>query len=94
MFEIRFGEDGRIEMEGRLDAAESARAKSFLEELSESAVVDFAGLDYISSAGLGVLFAVQKRLLGAGGGLRLVHLNPHIREVFEIAGFDTIFEID
>jgi anti-anti-sigma factor len=94
LFEIRFDDDGRIRLAGRLDAAESPRAKSFLESVDRAAVVDFAELQYISSAGLGVLFATQKRLMGSGGGLRLVNLNPHIREVFQIAGFDTIFEID
>ena len=94
MFEIRFDEDGLIRLTGRLDAAESPRAKSFLEAVDRATVVDFAELQYISSAGLGVLFAAQKRLMGSGGGLKLVNLNPHIREVFQIAGFDTIFQIE
>ena len=59
----------------------------------DSCVVDFDGLSYISSAGLGLLFATQKRLVDGGSALTLVNLNPHIREIFHIAGFDKIFEI-
>jgi anti-sigma B factor antagonist len=94
MFAIRVTSEGRIELEGRFDAAQVPAAQEVLSGVEESTVLDCATLDYISSAGLGVLFATQKRLMGAGGGLKLVHLNPHIREVFEIAGFDTIFDIE
>jgi anti-anti-sigma factor len=51
-------------------------------------------LTYISSAGLGLLFATQKRLVDTGDALELINLNPHIREIFQIAGFDNIFVID
>ena len=47
MFEIRFDEGGSIELTGRLDAAESPKAKLFLEGVSGSAVVDFAKLQYM-----------------------------------------------
>jgi anti-anti-sigma regulatory factor len=35
----------------------------------------------------------QKKLVDSGGGLTLINLSPHIREIFQIAGFDNIFEI-
>ena len=41
--------------------------------------LDLSGLDYISSAGLGVLLKTQKRLMGTGGKLRLAGLKPHLR---------------
>ena len=44
--------------------------------------------------GLGLLFATQKRLTDQNRELTLANLNPHIREVFRIAGFDNIFKID
>ena len=55
--------------------------------------MDFQNLTYVSSAGLGLLFATQKRLVDNGAAITLVNLNPHIREIFTIAGFDNIFEI-
>ena len=93
MFDISTTEEGKILIQGRLDAAQVERAKEVFDQIQASCDIDFEELAYISSAGLGLLFATQKRLVDAGHGLRLVNLNPHIREVFQIAGFDTIFEI-
>jgi anti-sigma B factor antagonist len=56
-------------------------------------VVDLGGLEYISSAGLGVLLKTQKRAMAAGQGLRLVNVNRHIRDIFRFAGFDRLFEV-
>jgi anti-anti-sigma factor len=94
MFEITRGDDGTVHFHGRFDAAQITTAAAVLGEVSDSCVVDFAKLSYISSAGLGLLFATQKRLVDRGCALTLANLNPHIREVFRIAGFDTIFTID
>lgn len=94
MFEINRDADGTVHLHGRFDAAQIAAAKEVLSLADDSCVVDFAGLSYISSAGLGLLFATQKRLVDTGATLTLTNLNPHIREVFRIAGFDTIFPID
>ena len=94
MFEITRDSDGTVRLEGRFDAAQIARAKEVFGLVDESCVVDFADLGYISSAGLGLLFATQKRLTDNGHALTLANLNAHIREVFRIAGFDNILEIE
>ncbi len=94
MFEIVAGQDGGLRLRGRLDAAQVERVTQEFARISGICVLDFAELDYISSAGLGLLFATHRRVLGSGGGLRLVNLKPHIRELFCIAGFDTIFTLD
>jgi anti-sigma B factor antagonist len=94
VFDLRLGGDGVIHLEGRFDAAQSAKVERFLGGLDTSMVVDCHALDYISSAGLGLLFAAQQRLTASGNALKLIHLSPHIREVFAIAGFDTFFEIE
>lgn len=93
MLDISFGSNGEILLAGRFDAAEAERARQVFLSLDEAKVVDFARLDYISSAGLGVLLAAQKRLSERGQGLKLVNLNGHIRDVFRFSGFDQIFEI-
>ena len=92
MFDIR-QDGGSIVLVGRFDASQKEQAKQVFDSLDASAVVDFSQLDYISSAGLGLLFGTQKRLVESGGGLTLINLSPHIREIFQIAGFDNIFEI-
>jgi anti-anti-sigma factor len=94
MFEITTSEDSTIRLHGRFDASQLPTAAAVFDRVDESCVVDFEELSYISSAGLGLLFAAQRRLVDAGKGLRLVKLSPHIREVFQIAGFDRIFEIE
>ena len=93
MFEIKRDANGAISMHGRLDASQVGTARAVFDQITESCEVDFAELSYISSAGLGLLFGTQKRLVDSGGGLTLVNLSPHIREIFQIAGFDNIFEI-
>jgi anti-sigma B factor antagonist len=94
MFEIRKTTDGTIELEGRLDASQEEKASSVLDTLDQSTVVDFGDLKYIASAGLGILLRAQKRLMGKGHTLKIINLNPHIREIFEMAGFDRIFQIE
>jgi anti-anti-sigma factor len=59
----------------------------------EPRVIDLAGLEYVSSAGLGVLLKTQKRVMASGRGLRLVNVNKHIHDIFRYAGFDRIFEV-
>ena len=93
MFEIGRGAAGEIVLKGRLDAAQCDKALKFFDGVAEPNVVDFAGLEYISSAGLGVLLKAQKRVMQAGRGLRLVNVNKHIGDIFRYAGFDKIFEI-
>ncbi len=93
MFEIKLSENGTISLHGRLDASQVDTARAVLAQVTESCEVDFRELSYISSAGLGLLFGAQKRLVDGGGGLTLINLSPHIREIFQIAGFDNIFEI-
>ena len=93
MFEIKQDSDGIISLQGRFDASQIDAARAFLDGITESGTVDFGELVYISSAGLGLLFATQKRLIDAGEALKLTNLNPHIREIFQIAGFDNFFEI-
>jgi anti-anti-sigma factor len=93
MFEIRLGEQGEVVLTGRLDAAQCDKALQFLDGLAAPQVIDLAGLDYVSSAGLGVLLKTQKRAMAGGRSLRLVNVNKHIRDIFKYAGFDRIFEI-
>jgi anti-anti-sigma factor len=94
MFEIQRGAAGEFLLLGRLDASQVERVREELKSAQGSCVVDFAGLDYISSAGMGVLLGAQKRLSDSGASLKLVNLYRHIREIFRIAGFDRVFLIE
>jgi anti-sigma B factor antagonist len=94
MFTIAVNSTGCIVMTGRFDASQTDRAREVLSRLNDSAIVDFGGLEYISSAGLGVLLATQQRLHKEGKKIKLVKMNSMIRDVFKIARFDLIFEIE
>jgi anti-sigma B factor antagonist len=94
MLSIDFGAEGVVMITGRLDAAEAAAAQSFLDATKGTVTLDCSGLEYISSAGLGVLLKTQKRLLAAGGKLRLTGVNRHLQDIFRYSGFDQIFEIE
>ena len=94
MFEIEQGEGGRVVFRGRLDAAQCPKAQAFLDAAPQAREFDFAGLEYISSAGLGVLLKTQKRLLASSGKLRLCGVSRHLQDIFQYSGFDQIFEIE
>ncbi len=93
MLNISVGDDGTVHLAGRFDAAQVERAYEVFKEIRHSCRVDFAELDYISSAGLGLLLEAQQRLQTDGEALSLVNMKTHTRLVFELAGFDVIFEI-
>jgi anti-sigma B factor antagonist len=94
MLQISLDKAGAVVMEGRLDAAQAPRAQEFLDRIDGRCVVDMRDLQYISSAGLGVLLRTHKRMMDAGGGLKLVNVNRHINDIFTYSGFDRLFEIE
>ena len=93
MFEIEYGDGGDVKCRGRLDAAQTATAESFLNGLEGASTLDFDELEYISSAGLGILLKTQKRLAANGAGLKIINVNNHIHDVFRYSGFHAIFDI-
>ena len=93
MFEIQISDEGKILVEGRLDAAQAVKAQEFLDQVSGQCILDLAKLEYVSSAGLGVLLKTHKRLMGSGSGIKLINVNNHIHDIFRYSGFDKLFEI-
>ena len=93
MLTLEFGPAGTVVVVGRLDAAQAAAAQAFFDGVSGPVTLECAALEYISSAGLGVLLKTQKRLKAAGGALRLKGVSRHVHDIFKYAGFDQIFEI-
>jgi len=56
-------------------------------------VLDFEGLEYISSAGIRAVLTAQKKM-GKQGALKLRHVCPAVQEVFELTGFADILDIE
>ncbi len=92
--DITIDENGTVFLTGRFDASQVDTAKEFLGKLNDSTVADFSGLEYISSAGIGVILVTYKRLHDAGRTLRLVNLTDRIKNVFQYAGLDKVFIIE
>ena len=57
-------------------------------------VLDFRHVRYLSSAVLGELVRIHQTVQDMGGALRLCHLNPQIREVFEVTRLHELIDID
>lgn len=94
MLTIEKGANDAVVLAGRLDAAHAPAAQQFLDRVSGSVTLECSHLEYISSAGLGVLLKTQKRLLKDGGRLRLVGASRHLCDIFQFSGLDKVFEIE
>ena len=85
-----------IEVVGRLDTITApAFEKTISENISEiqNLVLDFKGLEYISSAGLRVLLGAQKKIQKTGM-MKLINVCEEVMEVFEMTGFADILVIE
>ncbi|EFO79567.1 anti-sigma-factor antagonist [Oscillochloris trichoides DG-6] len=88
---------------GRIDAATASKLKQQIDTLFAEGryriVLDLAGLEYISSPGLRVLIEARKRAREwkitdlEGGDIRIANLPPKIKEVFDLTGFTSLFEM-
>jgi anti-sigma B factor antagonist len=91
------GEVVFLGLHGRLDANTSASLESAFMKLVEQGqgkfVFDLHGLDYVSSAGLRSLLVAAKMIKVIQGKLALTRMNNHVREVFDMSGFSSIFSI-
>lgn len=89
------GEKLTVAIEGRLDTSTAPELEKELSDLSgvTELVLDFAKLEYVSSAGLRVLLASQKAM-NAQGKMLIKNVNETIMEVFEITGFADILTIE
>ncbi len=85
-----------VKVEGRLDTATAPALEEELAEVMDEAeelVFDLEGLEYMSSAGLRILLATQKKM-ALKGGMKVVNVNDVIREIFDITGFSDILTIE
>ena len=78
----------RISIAGRLDSNTAPELQQSIDnEINDSVsatIIDFKGLDFLSSAGLRVIFKAKKMMDGNGGKFLMVNLQPQIKKVFEI----------
>ncbi len=86
-----------FKLNGRLDSntSQGFEKKIFdaISDGSKNMIVDFKDLDYISSAGLRVILKATKALNREEGKIMLCSMQDYVKEVFEIAGFDSFLPI-
>jgi anti-anti-sigma factor len=84
-----------LALSGKLDATTAKTFEKKLLSQIESGdrrfVINLAQLEHISSSGLRVFLIAAKRLNSANGKILLCSLQGPVREVFDIAGFSSIF---
>ena len=85
--------------EGRIDHANSEAFRSSLGPFidrckrdGDGVVLDLAGVDYISSAGLRCFMLAEKQAKAQGGTIVVAAMQPVVREIFEISRFTLVFE--
>ena len=83
---------------GRLDHSVAGQFEQALLPLAEdprsaALVIDFAGVDYISSVGLRVLMLAAKAARARNARIAAVGLQPIVAEIFAISRFDSVFEM-
>ena len=85
-----------VALEGRLDTTTAPDLEKELNASYDGVTeleFDFADLDYISSAGLRVLLAAQKKM-NKQGGMVIHNAKKEILEIFEVTGFSDILTIE
>lgn len=81
---------------GRLDTANAPRLDAIVDSTLDGVqalMLDFEGVEYISSAGLRVILKAQKRMT-PNGSMKLLHVNDAVMEVLDITGFADILNIE
>ena len=90
------GTELNITIAGRLDTTTAPQLEAELKQNIagvEKLVLDFAALEYLSSAGLRVLLAAQK-VMNKQGEMIIRNVNETINEIFEVTGFIDILTIE
>ena len=84
-----------ISVEGRLDTTTAPQLDAQLKPLDgvTELVIDFAKLQYISSAGLRVLLSAQK-VMSKQGSMKLINVSEAVMEIFDVTGFSDILVIE
>lgn len=84
-----------LKIEGRLDTTTAPELEKTINaegEALKNLVLDFDGVDYISSAGLRVILGAQKKM-NIQGSMELVNVSEAVMDIFEMTGFAEILVI-
>lgn len=91
------GKELTLAIEGRIDTITSQELDQEIQDEMgnfDSLILDFTDLEYISSAGLRVLIATQKKLKAEDIPFVIKNVNDSVGEIFRMSGFDKILKIE
>ncbi|WP_068470168.1 STAS domain-containing protein [Candidatus Protochlamydia phocaeensis] len=86
-----------LRMNGRLDAVSSPTAErkifDYIHNGQDKLLLDFSGVDYLSSAGMRMLLSVTKKLKTLSGKLVICEVTANVMDVLKMSGFDHVLEL-
>lgn len=86
-----------VKVQGRIDGSNASefqdKVKNIFTDSDKAVMMDMAGLEYISSAGLRVVLMLAKLLEQRKVNFAIHSLADPVKEVFDISGFDKIIQI-
>ena len=91
------GNKATLRLEGRIDAQTAPQVQEEILALPDEVKaldLDFADVVYISSAGLRMLLAIEKKYSAKGGSLKVIGSRDEIIEIFEVTGFTDFLTIE
>ena len=86
-----------VMISGNIDTVTAPELDSKLQENISNVkdlVLDFAAVDYISSAGLRVILMANQQMEDVDGNLTVKNVNEDVRDVFEMTGFDSLLNLE
>ncbi len=84
-----------FKLDGRLDTVTAPELENAINnegEALENLVLDFGGINYISSAGLRVLLGAQKKM-NVQGSMELINVSEDVMDILEMTGFADVLVI-
>ena len=85
-----------VALEGELNTTTAPELKDLLDKSipkTDALSLDFAGCDFVSSAGLRVLLNTYKSMKAKNGTMELTSVGPSFKEVLNITGLDAVFDV-
>lgn len=93
----RIGDTFVVTAKGRLDGGASTafaeKVGALIASENPKLLIDFAGVDFVTSAGLRAVLVLVKRVKAAGGSFALCAVQESVREVLDITGFTGMLPI-
>ena len=98
--EVKFNKQDstlNVVISGNIDTVTAPELDSQLQENItdvKDLILDFAAVDYISSAGLRVILMANQQMEDVDGNMTVKNVNEDVRDVFEMTGFDSLLNLE